>query len=189
MHLVLYNFGVPKESFAAPAFEGFLAREPFNFEAASRAEGFVARSGCENEPGPESWGVQVFPRFIEGTGFEAGTSSLSRWRDIESLMAFSYNGVHADALKHARHWMGERRWPPLVLWWVDEDEVVSWRDAVSRLEYLHDHGPSAHAFHFKTPFASDGQPYLIDRMRVRDIARRNKPAQADLLAAVFALKV
>ncbi|HWU61624.1 MAG TPA: DUF3291 domain-containing protein [Ensifer sp.] len=189
MHLVLYNFGIPKESFTAPGFEGFLLREAFNFEAASRAHGFRGRSGYKDEPGPDSWGEQVFPRFIRETGFEAGTSSLSRWRDIESLMAFSYSGVHADALKHARNWMGPRSWPPLVLWWVAEDEAVSWADAVRRLEYLHDHGPSAHAFHFKTPFGPDGEAYEIDRSLVRAIAARNAPAQADLMEAVGRLKI
>ena len=120
MVLALYNFGVPKDDFDAPGFEGFLLREPFNFAAAERSEGFIGRSGYESDPGPASWGKPAFPRFLQETRFDAGTSSLSLWRDIESLMAFCYDGVHANALKHARNWMGPRSWPPLVLWWLGD---------------------------------------------------------------------
>ena len=80
-----------------------------------------------------------------------------------SLMAFSYNGVHADALKHGRNWNVKPSWPPLVLWWVTEHRVPDWPDGAERLEYLHDHGASPRAFTFKQPFAADGQAYAIDR--------------------------
>lgn len=189
MRLSVYNFGVPKEDFDAPGFEGFLMREPINFEAAERAEGFIGRSGYDNEPGPASWGKQIFPRFLQQTGFDAGTSSLSLWRDIESLMAFSYSGVHADALKYARNWIGERSWPPLVLWWVEDGEIPSWVDGVERLEYLHDNGACARAFTFKVPYGPDEKPTLIDRARVRAIGARNRARQADLLAQVQAMKI
>ena len=58
--------------------QGFALREPLNFEAATRAVGFVGRSGYAGEPGPGSWGEQVFPRFLEagqtGAGMLAGLS-------------------------------------------------------------------------------------------------------------------
>lgn len=55
-HLALYNFGLHVASFESPAVEGFRLREPFNFEAARRAEGFIGRSGYIDEPGMRSWG-------------------------------------------------------------------------------------------------------------------------------------
>ncbi|MCV9967585.1 DUF3291 domain-containing protein [Pararhizobium sp. BT-229] len=186
-HLAIYNFGLHVGPEGDPRIEGFVLREPANFEAASRASGFVGRSGYRGVPGPRSWGGQVFPRFIEGSGFETAPSSLSLWTDIESLMAFSYNGVHADALKHGRNWNVKQSWPPLVLWWVDRR--TDWSEAVERLEYLHDHGASARAFTFKEPFAADGEVYQIDRERVRRIAEDNGKGQGDLLAHVLSLKV
>lgn len=60
-----------------PAVEGFVLRETANFEAAARASGFVGRSGYRGVPGPRSWGAQVFPRFILGSGFDSAPSSLS----------------------------------------------------------------------------------------------------------------
>ena len=87
-HLAIYNFGIHLAPYEAPEVEGFRVREPLNFEAASRSSGFVARSGYNGVEGPPSWGVQVFPRFLVGSGHESGPSSLSLWADIESLMAF-----------------------------------------------------------------------------------------------------
>lgn len=187
--LALYNFGIHVAPYDSPAVEGFRLREGLNFEAAARAEGFVGRSGYPGEEGPESWGEQVFPRYLEGTGFAAAPSSLSLWRDVESLMAFSYGGVHAEALKHARHWNIRQTWPPLVLWWVDAGSYPTWQDGVDRLHHLADCGPTAEAFNFKTPFDGQGKPMVIDRAAVKVIAGRNTAGQADLLAALSGLKV
>jgi len=188
-HLAMYNFGLHVAAYDSPAVEGFRLREAANFEAAARAHGFIGRSGYSGEPGVACWGEQVFPRFIEGSGFAAAPSSLSLWADIESLMAFSYSGVHADALKHARHWNVRQNWPPLVLWWVDEGVLPHWKDGAERLEYLHDHGATAAAFTFKQPYGPDGNSVNVDRGRVKDIAALNAEGQSDLLTHVLALKV
>lgn len=188
-HLAIYNFGLHVAPYDSPAVEGFRLREPANFEAATRAHGFIGRSGYDGEPGPASWGKQIFPRFIRGSGFATAPSSLSLWADIECLMAFSYSGVHANALKHARHWNVKQRWPALVLWWVEAGTLPEWRDGVWRLEQLHDEGASASAFTFKQPYAADGCATAIDRGKVREIANANAVGQRDLLAHVEALKV
>jgi hypothetical protein len=189
VRLAMYNFGLHVAPFESDAVEGFRLREPANFEAARRACGFIGRSGYAGEPGMQSWGRQVFPRFIEGSGFDSAPSSLSLWADIESLMAFSYSGVHADALKHARHWNVKASWPALVLWWVDAQHRPDWTEAVERFEHLADHGPSGRGFTFKRPFGADGGETEIDRARVKDLATRNAKTQGDLLAHVLTLKV
>ncbi|AYG60678.1 DUF3291 domain-containing protein [Rhizobium jaguaris] len=187
-HLAMYNFGLHVAPYDSPAVEGFLLREAANFEAAARAQGFIGRSGYDGEPDLPCWGKQVFPRFIEGSGFATAPSSLSLWADIESLMAFTYNGVHADALKHARHWNVKQRWPALVLWWVDAAVIPEWKDGVERLERLHDEGASSVAFSFKQPYAAGGHPTTIDRSRVKEIAAKNAIGQGDLLTHVLTLK-
>ncbi|MBO3762353.1 DUF3291 domain-containing protein [Ciceribacter sp. L1K22] len=181
-HLAIHNFGIHVADYGDPAIEGFFKREPLNFEAATRASGFIGRSGYVGEPGPESWGKQVFPRFLKGSGREAGPSSLSLWQDIESLMAFSYAGIHAEALKHARRWNVEQAWPPLVLFWVEAGRRPEWFEAVERFEHLADHGASPFAFTFKQPFDPSGQPYVIDRGRLKALVAGNAEGQADLLA-------
>ena len=187
--LAIYNFGLHVANYDDPRVEGFRRREPINFEAASRAVGFVARSGYDGEPGPASWGEQVFPRFLAENGHESGPSSLSLWDDIESLMAFSYSGVHAEALKGARNWNVPQRWPPLVLWWVDAGGRPEWTEAVGRFEHLHDNGPSAYAFTFKQPFAANGEAAVIDRALVREKVRTNDEGQRELLAQLQTLSV
>ncbi len=185
----MYNFGRHVADYDAPEVQGFLLREPFNFAAAERAEGFVGRSGYDGEPGPKSWGQQVFPHYLAESGRESGPSSLSLWADIESLMAFSYSGVHAEALKNAHHWNTRNRWPPLVLWWVAAGHRPDWTEAVSRFDLLDRNGASPQAFTFKAPFTPGGEPAVIDRARVRKIAAINAPKQADLLAEVNRLAV
>ncbi|KAA1179252.1 DUF3291 domain-containing protein [Rhizobium tropici] len=188
-HLAMYNFGLHVSAYESPAVEGFRLREAANFEAAARASGFIGRSGYPGEQQPSCWGEQVFPRFIGGSGFTTAPSSLSLWADIESLMAFTYSGVHADALKHARHWNVRQSWPPLVLWWVDAGDVPEWKDGVERLEHLHDHGASPTAFSFKQSYGPDGRPQEIDRLRIKEIVARNAASQSELLAHVLTLKV
>ena len=187
-HLAIYNFGLHVDDYESPHVEGFRLREPLNFEAANRAKGFVGRSGYAGEPGPESWGEKVYPRFLAGSGFTDAPSSLSLWSDLESLMAFTYNGVHADALKHARNWNQRQAWPALVLWWVEQGARPVWADGAERLEHLADHGPTQRAFTFKTPYDPDGKPAAIDREHVKVLASRNAPGQEDLLAIVRTLK-
>ncbi|MDQ0420498.1 hypothetical protein J2045_001522 [Peteryoungia aggregata LMG 23059] len=188
-HLAIYNFGVHTGSYLTASVQGFALREPLNFEAAARAVGFLGRSGYEGEPGPESWSELVFPRFLMETGRASGVSSLSLWRDIESLMAFTYAGVHADALKHARHWNERQAWPPLVLFWIEAGVFPSWAEAVRRFELLADRGPTAEAFSFKTTFAADGSMIEIDRQRVKDLSAKNVEGQAELLSLVRTLPV
>lgn len=184
--LAIYNFGLFVASYDSPEVEGFRLREPSNFLAAERAEGFVGRSGYAGEPGPHSWGPQVFPRFIKGSGFDTAPSSLSLWADLESLMAFTYSGVHADALKHAKNWQVEKRWPALVLWWAEARP--DWNEAVERFEHLHDHGPGPRAFHFKDPYGPDGERIAIDRARVRELVALNAERHKDLMAHVLSVK-
>lgn len=185
--LAIYNFGLFVAPYESPQVEGFRLREPVNFGAAELAEGFLGRSGYAGEDGPESWGVQVFPRFIEGSGFATAPSSLSLWADAESLMAFTYSGVHADALKYAKNWQVEKRWPALVLWWTDHRP--DWQEAVSRFEQLHDHGSGPLAFHFKEPYGPDGERLVLDRNRIRRLSETNAERHKDLLAAVRGMVV
>ena len=63
-----------------------------------------------------------------------------------------------------------KTWPPYVLWWVADDHRPDWREAVARFELLHDHGPTADAFNFKSPFDTTGSPTVLDKEAVRRLA-------------------
>lgn len=188
-HLAIYNFGIHVETYDTASVQGFALREPFNFEAVERAAGFVGRSGYDGEPGPESWGEHVVPRACGDLSGHSTVSSLSLWADIESLMAFTYSGVHADALKHARAWNVKQDWPPLVLFWISATERPSWSHAVERFESLMRNGPAPDHFSFKQAFTANGEPYPLDRARVKQLSDANRIAQQDLLAIVKSLPV
>jgi hypothetical protein len=170
MHLAVYNFGMFREPAESPSNQGFHDREPATFDAAERAPGFIGRAGYASEPDRESWGEQVFPRFYVERGDGGAPSTLSLWANIESLMAFAYSGLHAEALRHASDWFTPKRWPPYVLWWVAQSRRPDWREAVARFERLHDRGPTPEAFTFKSPFDRHGHPTAIDKALVRRLA-------------------
>jgi hypothetical protein len=175
--LALYTFGVLRRPAAEPANDGFFARDGLNLLAVELSEGFIARSGYGGDPGPESWGRQVFPRFYVERGDGGSPSTLSLWADLASPMAFAYAGIHAEALRHGREWFVKPAWPPYALWWVAGDHRPTWEEAVVRHEYLHDHGPSAFAFDFKHAFDEAGMPIEADRAEVRRKASVNRERQ------------
>jgi Domain of unknown function (DUF3291) len=171
--LAIYNFGMLRVREDDPANDGFREREGPNFAAAERAPGFVARSGYAGEPERPSWGTRVFPRFYIERGDQGSPSTLSLWEDLESLFAFAYHGIHAEALKRAQDWFVEKRWPAYVLWWVEAARQPDWLEAVARFERLHDCGPTPQAFNFKTAFDAHGAPAVVDKARARRIAMAN----------------
>lgn len=184
--LALYTFGIFRKPSADPANDGFHARNDVNLVAVEQAEGFIARSGYDGDPGPASWGIHAYPRFYTGADAHS-PSTLSLWTDLESPFAFTYHGIHAEALAHGREWFlkpnlppEKPAWPPYVLWWVAADHVPDWREAVARLEHLHDHGASPLAFDWHTPFDASGVPTVVDRQTVRRAATLNLAYQQNL---------
>lgn len=181
--LALYTFGIFRKPSADPVNDSFHARNDINLTAVEMAEGFIARSGYDGDPGPASWGSHAYPRFYTGSDPHS-PSTLSLWTDLESPMAFTYGGIHAEALARGREWFlkpnpypQKPAWPPYVLWWVDADHVPDWQEAVARHEYLHDHGACAHAFDWHSPFDDHDRPTTIDRDLVRLKSQINKQRQ------------
>jgi hypothetical protein len=158
-------------------------RNDRNLRAVELSEGFIARSGYDDEPGPESWGKQVFPRFYVERGDGWSPSTLSLWKDLESPMAFAYAGIHGEARRHGREWFLKPAWPPYVLWWVEPNQAPSWSEAIVRHASLHDRGASPFAFDFKMPFDDTGAPTTIDRERVKQLMKLNVERQWRLIQA------
>ncbi len=170
--LALYTFGIFKRPSDDAANEGFHLRNNPILGLVDRSPGMIARSGYESDPGPASWGKQVYPRFYVEQGDGFSPSTLSLWSDLESVFAFTYFGLHAEAMAHCREWFQKPQWPPYVLWWIKVGENPAWADGVARHEHLHDHGPSAFAFNFKNAFDWRGQAVELDHTRARKIAAR-----------------
>ena len=168
--LALYTFGIFIEPSEHPANDGFHLRNDPILVLVQRAPGFVARSGYPGDPGPESWGPQVYPRFYEERGDGWSPSTLSVWTDMESAMAFSYFGLHAEALRHGRNWFRKPQWPPYACWWAADGHTPTWSEAVERHEHLHDNGPTPFAFSFRQAFDAQGGPTELDRDRLKALS-------------------
>ncbi len=168
--LALFTFGIFIKPDEHPDNDGFHERNDPILAEVDAAPGLISRSGYPDEPGPASWGDQVYPRFYVERGDGWCPETLSLWVDMESAMAFSYDGLHAEALALGRTWFQKPQWPPYVAWWVDRDHVPDWAEAVERHEHLHDHGASAFAFSFKHAFDAGGSPVKVDSQKIRAIA-------------------
>ncbi len=169
--IAFMTFGVLVAPWGDASVSGFEARLERTFAAAEGSQGFVARSiGGEPTSGDPSglgeWGPSRRSSLYPGShdpDRELEASTLSLWRDLESVHAFAYSGAHLDALRHRAEWFEPRRWPAYVAWWVPDDAIPSWDEAYTRLERLHADGPTPVAFDFHHPFDPEGQPTRVER--------------------------
>jgi hypothetical protein len=165
--LAFFTFGILREAEAHAQVQGFFDRVARNFEAAEQSSGFIDRSGYDDESAHNSWGDQVCSRFFCEDGHGTVARTLSLWEDLESVFAFAYAGVHAEALRRRKHWFLTPEWPTYVAWWVADNHTPDWQEAAARHEHLHDYGQSPYAFDFKQPFGPYGNPVEIDRAVVK----------------------
>ena len=173
--LALYTFAQFRKPAEDTANDDFFSNEPAIWTAMERAEGFIARSGYDGDPGPESWGEQVFPKYWVDNGDGWAPSTISLWQDLETALAAVYRGPHAEILKLGHLFVKEAEdYPAYVLWWVRENHQPDWVEAVERHELLGDNGPSVDAFTFKRAFNPDGKPLVVNAANSREIAERNR---------------
>jgi hypothetical protein len=165
--LAFMTYGTLLEEFGHPTVQGFIDRVSGVYDAADATPGFVDRSERNLETLGHSWGEIVTPKCWGGVTTRKTASTLSLWDDIESVAAFSYHGKHGEAMKLRNDWFEHPGLPEHVGWWVDEDETVNWQTAADRMDHLHEHGPTAHAFTLRAPFGADGNPCRIDTTLVR----------------------
>jgi len=173
MLAALFTFGIFREPVEHPVNQGFHDRNDPILAAVERSDGFVARSGYDGDPGPASWGEQVYPDFYVERGDGWSPETLSLWEDLESIAAFSYHGLHAEALRLGSEWMVTPEWPPYVIWWVAPGHTPDWAEAIDRHRCLHIDGPGRDAFNFSTAFDPDGQAAKVDTVLIAEKARRN----------------
>ncbi len=104
-NLAVYTFGQFLAPYESQKIRGFRNAEPHAMAAIEQSEGFISRSGYDGEPGPACWGTQVFPKYWVDNGDGWAPSTLSLWRDIESIMAATYRGFHGAAYRKGRNWL------------------------------------------------------------------------------------
>jgi len=157
MQVALYTFGQFIHPSEYASNDGFHSRNEAVLDFIERAPGFIARSGYASDPGPESWGQEIYPRFRQENGDDWVPATLSVWQDLSSPWRATYTGIHLEALKHGRKWFQKGDWPPYVLWWIADGHHLNWQQGVQKLEELADNGPTFSAFNFANAFDQHGE--------------------------------
>jgi uncharacterized protein DUF3291 len=170
------TFAVLYETRAHPRSQGFIDRIPAALEQAERSEGFIARSHLDPDTGLHSWGELVCPRFLPDDLHPNVARTLTLWRSLEAVCAFSYAGLHREAMTLRDQWFRKREFPTHVIWWVADDHVPTFSESTARLERLHAEGPGPEAFSFRRCFDSAGHPTLLDRVLINELTARNATA-------------
>lgn len=78
--------------------------------------------------------------------------NMSVWESIEDLMEYAYKSAHSSVMKDRSKWFEKFGKPSMVLWYIDEGQTPSVKEARERLEFLQKNGASEYAFDFKSRF-------------------------------------
>lgn len=79
--------------------------------------------------------------------------NMSVWESIDALRQYTYQSDHAKLLRRRKEWFSKIiDSPTMVMWWVPAGHTPTVTEAKAKLEHLHQHGPTPHAFTFKQPF-------------------------------------
>lgn len=80
--------------------------------------------------------------------------TFSVWESIEQLEHFVFKTVHTDFLKRRREWFQNYGKMHTAMWWVQAGNIPSLQEALEKLEYIQNNGPSESAFNFKQKFSA-----------------------------------
>ena len=147
-HLAQLNVARALAPMESPVMAGFVARLDEINTLAEKSAGFVWR--LKDDTG-NATSIRAFDDDLI-------LVNLSMWQDIESLHNYTYRSVHAELFKNKKAWFSAFGKPHLVLWWVPAGHQPTALEAKERLEYLQEHGPTAHAFTFLKRFSPEGEP-------------------------------
>ncbi|MEL7124001.1 MAG: DUF3291 domain-containing protein [Bacteroidota bacterium] len=78
--------------------------------------------------------------------------NMSVWEDIETLENFTYRTVHTDFLKRKKEWFEKLGKTYIALWWVKKGHTPTIEEAIEKLEYLQEYGPTDQVFNFRKKF-------------------------------------
>ena len=142
-HLAQVNIGRFRAPIDSPVMEGFRrALEPLNALADASA-GFVWR--LQTEEG-DATGIRPY------ADDDLMAINMSVWESLDALQKFVYQTAHVGPLRDRKQWFEPIEGPILALWWIPAGHVPTVAEAMARLAHLKEHGPTQHAFTFRSPF-------------------------------------
>jgi hypothetical protein len=154
--LAQVNIARLRAPLGSPVLADFVAAlDPVN-AAADAAPGFVWRLQTED-------GNATSVRAFEWD--EAGSAgvivNMSVWESVAALAAFVYSDAHGRVLRRRRQWFVKMAEAYTALWWISRGSVPDVADAQERVRHLRAHGPTPHAFTFRTHFPPGDRPAAV----------------------------
>ena len=140
MPLAEFNLGWLKHDWDDPRIADFQDNLDRVSDLATQASGYLWHM-----PPEEMEAGQLDPNGALG-GDPRVASTLSLWRDVESLRAFVFRGVHGQFYRKGPEWFEPTPGPRLVMWWHDDAAPPTLDHAVQRLNHLRQHGDTPWAF-------------------------------------------
>jgi len=142
-NLAQINIGRMRAPLASPVMADFVAQLDAINALADGSPGFVWRLTGE---GNDATSLRPFDDdFI--------IVNMSVWESLEDLRTYVYKSAHAAVMRRRREWFEQFGSTYVALWWVDAGHLPTVGEAKQRLAHLEAHGPTAHVFTFKQPFA------------------------------------
>lgn len=114
---------------------------------ADKAKGFIWRLQTEEGNATE---IQAYddPLIIV---------NMSVWQDVASLKQYTYHSDHIAIMRRRREWFEKFDGIHFVMWWVPAGHVPTPIEAKEKLAHLKQHGETAVAFTFRSPFPPPNQ--------------------------------
>jgi hypothetical protein len=144
-HLAQLNVGIATAPLDSPVMADFVANLDRINALAESSPGFVWRLKTDD-------GNATSLRPID----DRTLVNMSVWTDAPSLSDFVFRTAHVEIMRRRREWFERMPHAYLVLWWVPAGHMPSMDEAVARLAHLREHGPTPHAFNFRSVFPAPG---------------------------------
>lgn len=140
MHLAEFNTGILKHDWEDRRVFEFTNNLERVSRIAHKSPGFVWQLGdVEMEK------AQLDPESALG-GNPRIASTLSVWKDADSLKHFVWNTIHKRFVERRHEWFDRQSSGRVVLWWVPKGHRPSLDEAIERLEAYEQNGSTDFAF-------------------------------------------
>lgn len=144
------------------------------FEQFGIDEGAISHTGgISEEASSDLWGKWAVPEIYQKA---AETSyviqTISIWQDLESMVAFSYHGIHAQGLKRKYEWVQKLSRPNHVIWWIDDEHQATWSEGVERYNRIIKNDPAPDAFNTRSLYDTQGEPVKLNQGIIKEKAKQ-----------------
>ena len=143
-HLAQVNLAKMHADIDDPIMSGFVQRLSEINSLADGSKGFVWR--FQTEAGDATYLRPFDDKYI--------LFNMSVWETVEDLKNYVYISRHVELLKSKANWFAKLGEAHLALWWIQKGHHPSVEEALEKLRFITDKGPTPDAFTFAQPYPS-----------------------------------